>query len=503
MKESPATNGTAASQKGRSGVIQVVSEPKKKEEIILDTSILVHDPKCFQTLREEEEESQQVVPWVVTEEIDELKTRADIGWDAREVARQLELDQLNGGLVRIHDIPKKGIRGLSRKKADYEIIATGLECKGKLRGGKDVLLMSLDTNMRIWARKCGLPADGYPYTQVDATFDSNLKRIHLPAEKYFERKEGSSFFKFDLSNMDNLVLNEGVICTDNGNDGDDESESLLAIYKGDERFRLVENERCILGLRPFTLEDSMNGVIASKPILAASKKERKRNRKQEILKQREMDFPPSNRKNWQQYLAFEQLLDPEVELVFLQGGAGTGKTLIATASSIFQRERYEHIIIVRPAVHLEDHDSHGFLPGTLEAKINPWLAPIKQAYSYLFKVDPKLKSIIKEMERTEKITYQSLDYIRGQTFHRSLIVIDEAQNLTPHQVKTIVTRAGLGTKMIFTGDLGQIDRSRRLDRRNSGLAYAMKRMANKPTIASINFKETVRSLLASMGEELL
>jgi len=502
-------NGDAVRKEERLGLIQVVSEPRK-QTIVVDTCVPVHEPKCFATLKEKERDVEVHLPWVVTEELDELKTRADIGWDAREAIRQIELDQCGEKFIKIHKRPKKGVKGLSGKKADYEIIATAIECRGKAKDPNDVIVMSFDANLRIWSREQGLTASDYPYTQVDAAFDSNLKRIHLLGRENFFREGQLECFRFDPSQIDGISLNEGFICSVNGNGPDNDSDSFLAIYKGDDRFRLVQTERDILGLRPFTLEDNVNESLVIEPdadkiSCKRLQRKEKRERKRELREPTEVDFSANGRKNWQQCLAIEQLLDPSLELVFLQGGAGTGKTLIAMASAILQRinKSYEQIIIIRPAVHLEDHDSYGFLPGKLEEKMSPWLTPIKQAYTCLFKINPSLRKIVAKMEEQNEIIYESLDFIRGQTFHRSLIIVDEAQNLTPHQVKTVITRGGLGTKMVFTGDLGQIDRNRRLDRRNSGLAYAMRRMGNDPTVAYVNFKETVRSHLASLGEERL
>jgi PhoH-like ATPase len=210
-----------------------------------------------------------------------------------------------------------------------------------------------------------------------------------------------------------------------------------------------------------------------------------------------------NRKNWSQYVALAQMLDPEISLVFLQGGAGTGKTLIALAGALEQRKKYTNIVIARPMVHLDDRDEIGYLPGGLEEKMAPWIQPISQSFSFSRSVRPENGDLISRLQENKKIIIKPLDYIRGETYHKSFMVIDEAQNLTPHQVKTIITRAGSNTKMVFTGDLGQIDRSRRLDRKTSGLAYAMSKMANQKMVGIVNFKDTVRSPLASLAEELL
>jgi PhoH-like ATPase len=154
-------------------------------------------------------------------------------------------------------------------------------------------------------------------------------------------------------------------------------------------------------------------------------------------------------------------------------------------------------------VHLDDRDEIGYLQGSIEQKMAPWIEPILQSFSFLSGMRPENNTLISKLQETKKIIIKPLDYIRGETYHKCFIVIDEAQNLTPHQMKTIITRAGLNTKLVFTGDLDQIDRKRRLDRKTSGLAYAMSKLANQPMVAIVNFKDTVRSPLASLAAELL
>jgi len=146
----------------------------------------------------------------------------------------------------------------------------------------------------------------------------------------------------------------------------------------------------------------------------------------------------------------------------------------------------------------------GFLPGNEKEKMNPWLRPVRVALAFLKRIDSgKHARLIEELEKNEKIIYESLNYIRGMTYYKDIIIVDEAQNLTPHQVKTIITRAGIGTKMIFTGDLSQIDRRRRLDSRSSGLNYAINRMKGHRLVGISTFRESVRSPLASLGGEKL
>ncbi|MGO9123047.1 MAG: PhoH family protein [Desulfomonilaceae bacterium] len=449
-------------------------ETEKKKIIVVDTSVLVHDPESLDILRCDD--TILAIPWMVLEELDQLKNKPDIGWDAREVIRKLEhLARNEDCCFRIEAKPSsKHFRNdLQKTKADHQIIATARALQAAANGKHDVLLMSRDTIVRVLARELGIKAEDYPHTQVNAVFHSSLKRINVPEEMIPLPGEE---FEIESRNWEPLQCNEGVVCWSKV--GSQWEESFAALYKS-ERFKMIPSDIAALGLRPYALESNGNGA------------------NKENLQGR------GSRQNWSQHVALAQVLDPGISLVFLQGGAGTGKTLIALAGALEQRSRYTNIVIARPMVHLEDRDEIGFLPGGLEEKMAPWIEPIQQAFSFLGGIKPENRELIAKLRENKKIIIKPLDYIRGETYHKSFMVIDEAQNLTPHQVKTIITRAGTNTKMVFTGDLGQIDRNRRLDRKSSGLAYAMSKMANQPMVGICNFKDTVRSPLAGLAEELL
>jgi PhoH-like ATPase len=449
-------------------------EASEKNIIVLDTSVLVHDPESLDILRSDD--STLVVPWIVLEELDQLKNKPNIGWDAREVIRKIEdLAQTDPNYFKIEPKPSNKYfkNDLQKDKADHQIIATARALQIGSDRKTEVLLMSRDTIVRVLARELGIKTEDYPYNQVNALFKSCFKRINVPSGIL---SQNGDTFRHSLQDLEPMQHNEGVVCWSKTN-GDWE-ESFAALFKGD-HFKIVPSDIEALGLRPFSLDSNGNGADKDK------------------------SHGRDNRKNWSQYVALAQVLDPAINLVFLQGGAGTGKTLIALAGALEQRKKYTNIVIARPMVHLEDRDEIGFLPGGLEEKMGPWTEPILQAFSFLASVKPENGDLIARLQENKKIIIKPLDYIRGATYHKSFIVIDEAQNLTPHQVKTIITRAGSNTKMVFTGDLGQIDRNRRLDRKTSGLAYAMNQMANQGMVGIVNFKDTVRSPLASLAEELL
>lgn len=429
---------------------------KSGKAFVVDTNVLVHDPNSINKLREGG--NTLIIPWVVTLELDRLKEKPDIGWDVREAINKIEqIRKSKDDSLQVFQHPSfKDLRNLDKKVADHQIIATAKTLQRENRFRK-VEIVSRDHTVRILSRELGLEAEDYLTNQVtvqkrymqELNVPSTLIDYnHFPYQPYQEK-------------FPDIEENEGVVCF--SDDTGEWRKSIVAIRKG-ANFRIIRRDIAAAGILPY----SLNG---SGP-------------------------------NWDQYLALEQLLDPEINLVFLKGGSGSGKTLLALATAIEQRSRYRQIIVTRPMVHLEDEDRMGFLPGDEKDKMSPWLRPVIQAFDFLKNINGgDNKSIIADLIEKKKIDFESLDYIRGMTYYRNLLIVDEAQNLTPHQVKTIVTRAGMNTKLVFTGDLGQIDRRKMLDERSNGLAYAIAKMSNHPYVGVTTFKDTVRSPLACLAEE--
>ena len=234
--------------------------------------------------------------------------------------------------------------------------------------------------------------------------------------------------------------------------------------------------------------------------------------------------------NYGQLLAFYQLLDPGVQCVFLSGPAGTGKTLIAIAAAMQQRNDFKQLLITNPMTPLSNNDKMGFLPGDMKDKIAPWLQPFNQNLSFLESINGMNKSKPQELPKKTKasksksvkdepepktfvnlwekygFTCQPLGFIRGQSIPDAFIIIDEAQNLSQHEMKTIITRAGKGSKLVFCGDLSQIDVAF-LSKRTSGLTYAIERIsgtgAKSRMVGVTELTETVRSKLAAFASEVM
>jgi len=433
-------------------------EEKSGKAYVVDTNVLVHDPNSIDILREGG--NTLIIPWVVTLELDRLKERPDIGLDAREAIDRIEKIRKDGddSLLILRHPSFRDLKDLDRKLADHQVIATAKTLHREKKFSQ-VKIVSRDHTVRILARELSLVAEDYLTNQV-AVQKYSLKELNVPSDCI---DQSSRSFPYLKEEFEEIGENEGVVCFSEEKPGNGWRKCFAAIRKGDV-FKIISNDIQASGLKPF----SLNG-----------------------------DGP-----NWYQHVALEQLLDPTIELVFLQGGTGSGKTLLALASAIEQKKRYRQIIVTRPMVPLEDEDRMGFLPGNEQEKMSPWLRPVMQALEFLKNVDDgRRKHEIAKLVEEKKIDFESLDYIRGMTYYKNFLIVDEAQNLTPHQIKTIITRAGMHTKLVFTGDLGQIDRRRRLDEKSSGLAYSVAKMSNHPSVSVTTFKETVRSPLAGLAEE--
>jgi PhoH-like ATPase len=220
-----------------------------------------------------------------------------------------------------------------------------------------------------------------------------------------------------------------------------------------------------------------------------------------VIKQSTYGIDP---RNAEQTFAIEALTNPDIQLVSLTGKAGTGKTLLALASALQQQKRYKQIFLARPIVPLANRDL-GFLPGDVKEKMDPYMQPlydnltvIKHKFSHQ---SPEFLKI-NEMVKDEKLVITPLAYIRGRSLSSIFFIVDEAQNLTPHEIKTIITRAGEGTKMVFTGDIEQID-SPYLDTASNGLSYLSDKMKNQDIFAHVNLVKGERSFLAELASKLL
>ena len=209
-------------------------------------------------------------------------------------------------------------------------------------------------------------------------------------------------------------------------------------------------------------------------------------------------------KNAEQAFAVDALLNPDIQLAAISGKAGTGKTLLALAAALHQNKKYEFIYLARPIVALSSKDL-GYLPGDVKEKVDPYMQPLYDNLGFIkrrFHMHGVENRLIEDLQKEEKLVISALAYIRGRSLSDVYFIVDEAQNLTPHEVKTIITRAGEGTKMVFTGDIDQID-SPYLDKKSNGLSHLVDKMQGQDIFAHVHLEKGERSKLADLASDLL
>jgi PhoH-like ATPase len=438
-----------------------------KKIFIIDTNVLLHDYKCIYNF----EENDIIIPIVVLEELDKFKRGNDlINFHAREFTR--ELDKLSGDMLltanislgenlgNLHietgkDFSEKVSESFPERTADHRILAIS-EYVCIANKDKTVVLITKDINLRMKAKSLGIIAQDYENDKV-ANIDDLYKGIRIldkvnqeSISKLYEIPEGVSPSEFSLE--PNMTGHQFYIMKNNGS-------SALAHYN--------------------PINKTLNRVI----------------------KQTTYGIDP---RNAEQTFAIEALTNPDIQLVSLTGKAGTGKTLLALAAALQQHKRYKQIFLARPIVPLANRDL-GFLPGDVKEKMDPYMQPlydnltvIKHKFSHQSPEFLRINDMMKE----DKLVITPLAYIRGRSLSSIFFIVDEAQNLTPHEIKTIITRAGEGTKMIFTGDIEQID-SPYLDIASNGLSYLSDKMKDQDIFAHINLVKGERSFLAELASKVL
>lgn len=443
------------------------TKKKVSKIFVLDTNVLLHDYKCLHNF----DEHDIIIPITVLEELDKFKRGNDIiNYHAREFTRELDKlsgDKLfNGGLSLGRGKGKLSIEtgkkpsdklsaSFPENTPDHRILAIA-EHLHTDRKEREVILITKDINLRMKAKSLGIMSQDYHNDMVQNIqdiYESVKVNDDIDGEvisDLYNEVQGVTLDKFGIKNKP--FAHQYFIFRN-------ESKSGLGHY------------------------DPFNNLV---------------NR---VEKTRTYGIDP---RNAEQTFALDALLRPEVQLVALTGKAGTGKTLLALAAAIHQRKMYTQIFLARPIVPLGNRDI-GYLPGDVNEKIGPYMQPLFDNLSVIkqkFKPQSKEFSRIEEMQNTDKLVITPLAYIRGRSLSRIFFIIDEAQNLTPHEVKTIITRAGEGTKLVFTGDIQQID-SPYLDTKSNGLTYLADRMKGQDIFAHVHLVKGERSYLADLASNLL
>ena len=441
---------------------------KKKTKIfVLDTNVILHNYKAIYTF----DEHDIVLPIVVLEELDNFKKGSnEINFHAREFTR--ELDKIAGEALFAKGVKlgeKLGklfietgkafsevmLNSFMEKTPDHKILAITEYLKNKNKT-RDVILVTKDINLRMKAKSIGLLAEDYKSDQV-----KNISGFY---------KETVELTGFSKETIDELYSN----------------------YEGIDADK-IDFDKSLKGHTYFILKNGNSSALAHyNPVT---------NHVHRVEKHKTYGIEP---RNAEQTFALNALTNPEINLISLTGKAGTGKTLLALASALAQQKEYSQILLARPIVALGDKDL-GFLPGDVNDKIGPYMQPLFDNLNVIKnQLGPSSSELAKidEYLQKEKLVITPLAYIRGRSLSNVFFIVDEAQNLTPLEVKTIITRAGEGTKIIFTGDIQQID-SPYLDSKSNGIAYLTDRMKGQDLFAHVNMIKGERSALAELASDLL
>jgi len=438
-----------------------------KKNFVLDTNVILHDYKCIENFQEND----IYLPIVVLEELDKFKKgNEQINFNAREFVRELDALTSNDlflkgvslgvGMGTLYIVTgdkyqKKIADSFPEPTPDHRILSCAVyvvEKKAKMK----TVLVTKDVNLRMKARSLGIMVEDYITDKV-----VNVDLFERSHETY-----------------DNIApeLIDKIYSNPQGIDADE----------FDSKTTLDPNECFVMKSTRST------ALVRYNPFFNKIKK---------VEKMANYGIQP---RNAEQSFALDVLNDSDVKLVAITGKAGTGKTLLALASALKQVDCYKQVLLARPIVSLANKDI-GFLPGDEKQKVAPYMQPLfdnlnvikaqfSQGSSEIRKID--------EMQKSNQLVIEALAFIRGRSLSETFCIIDEAQNLTPHEIKTIITRAGEGTKMVFTGDVQQID-SPYLDAQSNGLAYMVDKMKGQELFAHVNLIKGERSQLSELASDLL
>ncbi len=439
---------------------------KIKKTFVLDTNVILHDSSCIHQF----DEHDIVIPIPVLEELDNFKKGNDeINFHAREFSRTLDClsgDKLFNGGVKLGE--KKGKISIKLEQEFHSNVALnfpGQKPDHKILNiiyllsestTRKVILVSKDVNLRMKSKAIGIHSQDYRTDHV-----KDITALY----------SGS---RTEEINNDELI------------NGLYDPEYSFTPDQLQPKKPLIPNEYIIL-------KNCQNSTLAKLDLEA--------NVIKRVEKVSACQITP---KNAQQIFALDALMDTSIKLVSLCGKAGSGKTLLALAAALEKRKHYHQIYMARPIVPLSNKDI-GYLPGDIDSKIDPYMQPLHDNLGVILNQfhgnDPK-HTKIKQLLDKNKLVISPLAYIRGRSLAKVFFIVDEAQNLTPHEVKTIITRAGEGTKMVFTGDIFQIDHPY-LDTHSNGLSYLIEKMQGQRLYAHVNLEKSERSELAELASNLL
>lgn len=438
-----------------------------KKIFVLDTSVILYAHDAIMNF----DEHDVGIPITVLEELDQFKKGSDTrNFEAREFIRMLDklsadhtlrdwipLNGKSRGSFKVVMSPESEVDAekiFDEKKPDHKILNAALSLK-EAHPDRKVILVTKDINLRLKAKSLNLIAEDYETGKVKHVADL------YSGKTVFERMNSDKISKLYK-------------------DGFSEVEEFM-------------DPKLVSANGYYILKSTKNSALCYyNPALQRIEK---------VEKSQAYGIRP---KNAEQAFALHAILNPDVRLVTIQGVAGTGKTLLALAGALEQRRLYKQVYLARPIVPLSNKDI-GYLPGDIKSKLNPYMQPLWDNLKFIqnqFHESDKDNARITDMLNNEKLVITPLAYIRGRSLSNIFFIVDEAQNLTPHEVKTIITRAGENTKIIFTGDIYQID-TPYLDSQSNGLSYLIDKIKAHPLYAHITLEKGERSELANLANELL
>ncbi|MDZ4750737.1 MAG: PhoH family protein [Flavobacteriales bacterium] len=435
---------------------------------VLDTSVLLHDHNCINSFVD----NFVAIPITVLEELDKFKVGNETkNFEARECIRMIDrlshnhslqewihLENDSKGKFKIllndEEYGSSASRVFDFTKNDHKILNSAIELQKKEGNKARVILVTKDINLRIKAKALDLPAEDFLTGKVK---DSHMLYSGRTTVENIDSEDIRKFYQDGESRKINVLGKEKM--TNHFYVLKNCSSSALAFYSGKQKVLQRVDKAYAYGIKP---------------------------------------------KNAEQAFALHAILNPEIRLVTISGVAGTGKTLLALAGALEMKNTYDQIILARPIVPLSNKEI-GFLPGDAQEKVNPYMQPLWDNLNFIknqFSEKEKKRVAIEEMQKEGKITICPLAFIRGRSLTNCVFIVDEAQNLTPHEVKTIITRAGENTKIILTGDVRQID-TPYLDEQSNGLSFVIERLKGQELFAHVTLEKGERSELANLANELL
>lgn len=459
-------------------------KPRLPKIFVLDTNIILHDSRSIYNFQEND----LVIPIAVIEELDKFKKSTDVlGYNAREFMRKIDILSADKnffkgegfslgkglGTLRVeinHPFPVELQGSFKDDIQDHRILAVAIWVKNQ-NPQRFVALVTKDVNLRMKARALGMVAQDYLTDRIEEKhIEKNEKRVqvinNLPKntiervasggitvdEVRYKKQPANQLYKFRYE------VQSGADQKDNAK-RKQAYEYLLARF-----------------------DAPTNSIVPVKPCTAYGIQPR----------------------NSEQVFAMDALMNPQVQLISLTGTAGTGKTLLALAAALEQADNFSQILLARPVIPLKNQEI-GYLPGDAKDKIGPYMLPLYDNLAVIkkqFGISSKENVKIEDMLRREKLLISPLAYIRGRSLSNVFFIIDEAQNLTPHEVKTIITRAGEGTKIVFTGDIQQIDQPY-LDKWSNGLTHINDKLYGEPLFEHVNLTKGERSKLSELAGKKL